>query len=913
MVGDILRVKTRIPPIGRTTLERSSIHERLDDDLLAHDEFVRRLTLVSAPAGYGKTTLVRTWLKGREDRTAWYSIDADDDAPQRYWAYVVAALQTVAAGMGQTTLDTVRTAVPGGDGSDTDSSYLTPLLNDLYATEAPIFLVLDDYHLINDQAVHDAMTFLLENAPPTLHLVATTRSDPPWPLAVWRARGYLAEVRARDLRFSEEDASSFFTRFGRFSISPALLARLCERTEGWATGLQLAALSLSTAGDPEGFVRGFTGSNRHVLHYLADEVYDRQSPQTRDFLLATSLLDRFCAELCDAVTGRGDAAQTLRTLDRDNLFVIALDDDGRWFRYHHLFADLLRSRAVHEAPERVPAIHERAARWFLSVGEPGEAVRHALAADRTEDVVAILSAHSYDVLRSRGSLHLFEALSALDMETLARNPLLIVHYALLCLVYGGRHEPDAVLEVADRAVNESCVDPALTGMLETAKAFHSISNSRLSDAVAHADKAVELLPPHNSYWRMNVAIYSGDARLFGGNPREAHRYYCEADLTGKALDHPLTSLTTSFKVATSLQCMGRSREAEQIVRDALIAARQRGHAMIPRAGLHWGLMGELLRERGELDEAESCVERGLVMSETERTAHGWTCLHALTLAISRAEYDRGADLIARIEAMELRSPLPSFVTIPACALAARVQLGLGMPETALARLAALHPRLAGPPFDGEVEAIPPGLECAVLSAVRVRLATGAANRCDRDVLREIERRAESGAYATVLIETRLVHAAVALAEDDVPESERLVRSAIEDGTRRGFFQTYADERPLLSSVYRNLARSADEPEAVRRLAARICPGDVPRGSDVRPGSETPQTAESMADLVEPLSPREIEILACVSRGLSNEETGEELFISAGTVKWHMANIFGKLGVGNRTRAAAVARKLGLIA
>ncbi len=238
------------------------------------------------------------------------------------------------------------------------------------------------------------------------------------------------------------------------------------------------------------------------------------------------------------------------------------------------------------------------------------------------------------------------------------------------------------------------------------------------------------------------------------------------------------------------------------------------------------------------------------MSATERTAHGWTCLHALALAVSRREYDRGANLIGRIESMELEASLPSFVTIPACALAARVQLELDLPEAALERLATLDPRL--------------------------------------------------------------VHAAVALAEDDGAESERLVRSAIEKGAGRGFYQTYADEAPLLSSVYRNLARSGDENESARRLAARICPGEVPPAREGDPGLRAPAPAGAMDDLVEPLSPREIEILACVSKGLSNDETGEKLFIAAGTVKWHMANIFGKLGVGNRTRAAAVARELGLI-
>ncbi|TVR63618.1 MAG: hypothetical protein EA426_00790 [Spirochaetaceae bacterium] len=919
MLRDILKVKTRIPPIARTTLERTDIHDRLEAELFANDELLRPLTLVSAPAGYGKTTVVRTWHRGREKRTGWYSIDAEDDAPERFWAYVVVALQSVEPDVGQTALEMAQTALAGAGVKE--SSYLTPLLNDLYALDEPVFLVLDDYHLIGDHDIHESMTFLLENAPPTLHVTVTTRSDPPWPLAVWRARGHLAEVRAFDLRFSEEDAASFFGRFDHISLSPALMARLCDRTEGWATGLQLAALSLSTASDPEGFIRGFTGSNRHVLHYLADEVFEKQSAETREFLVSTSLLDRFCAELCDAVTGRSDAAETLRTLDRDNLFVIALDDDGRWYRYHHLFSDLLRSRLAHDAPDRVAQVHERAAHWFLSVGDPGEAIRHALATDHTDDVIAILTEYSYDVLRANGSLRLFEALSVLNLPTLERNPSLLVHYALLSLVYARTGSDDAIA-AADRAVHDMPEDFEIIGMLETVKAFHKISAGRLSEAVAHADKAVKLLPHGNSYWRMNVAIYSGDARLFAGNPREAFRFYSEADLTSKVIDHTITSLTTSFKVATSLQYMGRNAEAEKICRQALKAARERGQAMIPRAGLHWGLLGRLLHERGELDEADECIERGLAMSESERTAYSWNCLHALGLAISRRDYDRGLDLAGRIESLNRESPLPLFVTIPAYALAALVQIGLGVPEAALARLAQLDPRLPGAPetetggstpYGRNPETIPPGLEYAVLSAVRARLAMRAADGSDRDILQELERRAESGAHVTMAIETRLVLAALAISADEPEEAEMLVRSALEKGAECGLSQVFVDELPWLSEIYRRVSQSKGTSEPTRRLATRICPGAAPAeaGGDLQTEPSEPQHSP-ISDLVEPLSPREIEILACIGRGLSNEETGEELFISAGTVKWHMGNIFGKLGVGNRTRAAAAAREMGLI-
>ena len=350
----LLSTKLFIPPRRPrdSVVERSRLTQRLTE------LNGQRLTLISAPAGFGKTTLLSEWIPHSEHCVAWLSLDANDNDPVRFWSYVIAAVQLLQPDLGANALALLQSPQP-----PPIESVLTLLLNDVTMFSDRFVLVLDDYHLVETPAIHTALTFLLDHLPPQMHVMITSRSDPPLPLARWRVRRQLAEIRAADLRFTPAEAAAFLNRVMGLNLSAADIAALETRTEGWIAGLQLAALSMQGHGDVEGFIRSFTGSHAYIVDYLAEEVVQRQSSELQAFLLQTSILDRMCGPLCNAVLARTDSQATLETLRRGNLFVIPLDDERRWYRYHHLFAEVLHARLRDTQPEAMPVLHRRASEW----------------------------------------------------------------------------------------------------------------------------------------------------------------------------------------------------------------------------------------------------------------------------------------------------------------------------------------------------------------------------------------------------------------------------------------------------------------------------------------------------------------------------------------------------------------------
>ena len=419
MPGALLETKLYLPTPRAGLVPRPRLLERLDAGGAA------KLMLVSAPAGFGKTTLLADWLAARSsaapgDRTvAWLSLDRGDNDPVSFWTYVIAALRTVVPEVGANELALLASPQP-----PPIQQVLTTLLNDLGATGSDIVLVLDDYHLIDAREIHEAMAFLLDHAPPRLHLVIASRADPSMPLARLRARGELVEVRAAELRFTSDEAAAYFNEVMGLQLTTQDVVALEGRTEGWIAALQLAALSMQGRDDVAGFIAGFAGDDRYIVDYLVEEVLQRQPGPVREFLLQTSLLARLSGSLCDAVTGGGGGRAMLEALDRGNLFVVPLDDRREWYRYHHLFADVLQSRLAEESPDLVETLHRRASDWYAGNGEPAEAIEHAFAGghfDRAADLVEL----AYPALaRDRQESILRHWLELLPEEVLAVRPVL---------------------------------------------------------------------------------------------------------------------------------------------------------------------------------------------------------------------------------------------------------------------------------------------------------------------------------------------------------------------------------------------------------------------------------------------------------------------------------------------------------
>ncbi len=414
----LLATKLYLPPPRPRVVRRSRLLERLNAGL--H----RKLTLISAPAGFGKTTLVSEWVAGCGRPVAWLSLEEGDSDPTRFLTYLVAALQTIAPTVGTGLMGALQSPQPSPA-----ESMLTALLNEITTMPDAFMLVLDDYHLIDARAVDAALSFLLEHLPPQMHLVITTREDPQMPLARLRVQGQLTELRAADLRFTASEAAAFLTEVMCLGLSAADIATLEERTEGWIAGLQLAALSMQGRQDIPGFIRAFAGDNRYIVDYLVEEVLERQPEGVRSFLLQTAILDRLHGSLCDAITGQVDGKVRLEVLERGNFFVVPLDDRRQWYRYHHLFAEVLSAHLRTEQPEQIASLHRRASVWYEQHGSPVDAIRHALAAadfDRAADLIE-LAWPAMD--RSLQSATWRGWVKALPDELVRARPVLCVGYA----------------------------------------------------------------------------------------------------------------------------------------------------------------------------------------------------------------------------------------------------------------------------------------------------------------------------------------------------------------------------------------------------------------------------------------------------------------------------------------------------
>ncbi len=535
----ILATKLFLPPPRPQAVPRPHLMERLNGGL--H----RKLTLVSAPAGFGKTTLISEWVADCPRPTAWLSLDERDSDPVRFLTYLVAALQTLpqaaeapadAPGLGAGALRMLESPQP-----PSAEAVLTALLNEIAARPAPFLLVLDDFHLVEAGPVDEALRFLLEHLPPHMHLVITTREDPNMPLARYRVRAQVTELRAADLRFTLDEAASFLNQVMGLHLSEAEMAALEARTEGWIAGLQMAALSLQGRADSTGFVQAFTGSHRFVLDYLVEEVLQRQSQPMRDFLLQTAILDRLSGPLCQAVTGQAESEAMLASLERANLFVIPLDDRRNWYRYHHLFAEMLLVRSATEQPEPLAALHQRASRWYADNGWTAEAIHHALAGEDYEAAAGLIE-HAWPEMDGAFQSNAWLVWAdALPDGVVDSRPVLHKAYAWAFLNIGQLEPAQVHLEAVEALVDQETGQPVpgavivdheqfanLLGSMSSARAYLAQAQGDISGSIGHAQRALDLLAEDDYVRRGPAASLLSLAQWSVGDLEAAHRSLSDA-------------------------------------------------------------------------------------------------------------------------------------------------------------------------------------------------------------------------------------------------------------------------------------------------------------------------------------------------------------------------------------------------
>ncbi|MEP7357435.1 MAG: LuxR C-terminal-related transcriptional regulator, partial [Anaerolineales bacterium] len=864
-----------------------------------------RLTLISAPAGFGKTTLLSEWIAASGLPAAWVSLDARDDDPLRFARYLLAALETLELGGGGPAWPRLAPA----DGAPQLETVLTAVINEVSQAPDDFALVLDDYHLITAEAIHAALQFLLEHLPPQMHLVITSRTDPPLGLAHLRARGQLVELRAADLRFSPAEARTFLSESMGLSLPEEALAALEARSEGWIASLQLAALAIQAtpaSGAPADFIQAFSGRHPFVVDYLAEQVLRQQPEAVQTFLLETSILERLTAPLCEAVLGDNAAAQPLlERLERANLFLTPLDAERQWFRYHPLLAEFLQARLRQTAPERWALLHRRAADWCERSGLMEEAVRHALAA-RDFELATRLIERVAETLWSRSQiLTMLSWIKAMPAELVRAQPRLCIQSAWAAAINGQLDEVEPLLTAAEAGLGPRPAAPAPTDMTEAEwqaapgrlwaqvsilRGFVARFRGDLAGAIAHSQRALAQIPAGAPRMRSVALIPLGHAYVQLGEAEAANQALTEAMDQSRATGHVAAYLSAANYLALLRVQEGRLREAAALYREALrlvTVAGEASYSGIERIGL-----GTILREQNDLEQAAGLIEAGLPLAERggDFTFMRDAYLARAGLDQARGDWDSALDYAGRAEQVARRSASNRDLSLIS-ALRARLLVSNGQVDQAAewARASGVEAAaLAGGaalPFTGEY---------AHLSLARVLLAQGRWLEAG-GLLGRLQRAAEAAGRHGRLIEILALEALrlQALGQDEAALAalDRAVKLAEPEGYARVFLDEGAPMLALLNKLHPNGCEASTEPA-------------VSSTAPTAPLKPAPQLAE-------PLSERESDVLRLVAAGLSNQAIAEQLVLAPSTIQWHVKNIYSKLNVHSRTQAARMARELGL--
>jgi LuxR family maltose regulon positive regulatory protein len=929
----LLATKLYIPPTRAGWVSRPRLTERLATAL------ERKLTLISAPAGFGKTTLVGAWVRQTELPVAWLSLDHSDNDPAQFWRYVIAALQTVDESIGETALSALSPSQP-----PPLEPLVTALINDVVNVSHPIVLVLDDYHIIETRSVHASLSFMIDRLPPHLHLVIVTRADPPLSQARRRGRAELSEIRAADLRFTVEETAEFLNTCMGLDLSREDAAALEDRTEGWIVGLQMAALSMQGIDDKHRFVAAFAGDDRHIVDYLVEEVLQHQTPHIQDFVLKTSILERLCGSLCDAVVretrdwrleigSRGESPVSglcsqdiLEYLESSNLFTVPLDSQRHWYRYHRLFADLLRHRLEQSVSAReITTLYLRASEWFEREGLISEAVSHALASGDRVYAARLIERHVLRLFYRSETVLVHNWLKALPEDIVRAHPLLCAVYAA-CTILARRQSGRALetparverwLQAADAALiaqSEAGLSSGpprkvVAGFIAKFRAY--LSQFRGDDpqtVIALSSQALESLPEDDLMFRSALSYNLGVGYLRLGDKDAAKRAFEQAEKIGIASNDLFNASGGIGRRALLVREEGRLHDAAKICRKGLHSISSlAGGRTVPYAGTVYIILGSVLSEWCEFEEAIDTLTKGLAMLEltSARYEQQWGYIEMAAIKRVQGEPAQALDFLTRAE--QVWSEGAGLVA----AFRARVWLShVGSHprylDDAVQWAQGLQKKLDSGGSEYGVEQLT--LARVILAQHRMQSTSESPDL--RFLLQSLEEQLDRARENGMLgweIEVLILQALALQSQRNTEQALACLQRALDLAEPQGYARIFLDEAshegdggPIVALLRRAAQRS--------RYAGKILAVLEAQMRDVRERLVQAQ----VSPLVEPLTPREHEILRLVASGASNMEISRELFITVNTVKTHMTHIFAKLGVTRRTQAASRARELGLI-
>lgn len=890
----LLITKLNIPGARPNLISRAHLLARLSMELWASQDpqeapgFQRKLTLVSAPAGFGKTTLVTTWLARLECPYTWLSLDEMDNDFVRFTTYLATALGKVDPGISHAMLGALQ--VPGHIPPET---LVRILINAIAATPEPFTLVLDDYQVIINPIINDFLRSTLEYLPPQCHLVVISRSDPPLPLSRLRVRGEMEEIRAADLRFTTQEINALFNQVMGLSLTGEQVRALESRTEGWIAGLQLAALSMQTRDDVAGFIQAFSGSHRYVIDYLAEEVLQQQNSDLRGFLLQTAILDRLTPPLCDAVTGREDSKALLTELEHANLFLVSLDDRREWYRYHHLFADFLLSQSA--ASDLLP-LHHKAARWYESKGFMEQAVKHVLAIGDVDEAGQVIARAGEKAIQNGQFSTLQSWLNALPEKTVRAHCALSSLKASVLLMIREFKAAETYLDVAeDNLPAEGAI--AKRGTLTYLRACLALARGDIPSTIELCLDTLELIKDKDPVRRCSTLHILGETNWLLDDLETAARYYREAYGLRHVIGTHFTVMSSLGGLALLLLMLGQRREAMALCQDALDQCSDIDGKPLPIAGVPHIALGILYYEGNQLDQASQHLHIGLGLckqfSVTGIYPRGLTCLALLQRAMGETE----SALRTIREARQMTSIQPSRSPIDPilAATEANIQLKSGnLAEAAgWAKRTKLSPK------------IPPGpVQDSVYLTYASLLLAQNHPRDALTLLNDLEKHATRGGRTRSLISIHILHALAHEALDQTKAAREHITQALQLAAPEGYSRAFLDEGQLIAELLPKVHHIT--PAFVDKII------DGLQKQESKSSISPPEISPPAPKLIEPLTRRELQVIQLIAAGYSNQEIADELVIALSTVKRHISNIYGKTGVKSRTQAVLQATELGLI-
>jgi LuxR family transcriptional regulator, maltose regulon positive regulatory protein len=884
----LLRTKFFVPPIRSSQIARPRLSELIDRGLDC------AIILVSAPAGYGKTTLVSNWLKEKNIPSAWLSLDAGDNDPIRFLQYMIAALATLAPN-----LEAEAFGMLQGVQITQLENIINLLVNELDSFPEPFVLVLDDFHVIHSEPILKILAHFTDHLPPHMHLALLTRTDPLLPLSRLRVRNQLLDIRADQLRFTREEVAVFLNDSMGLILSEDDLTAMEMRTEGWIAGLQLAALSMQGSRDIHAFVSAFTGSHHYVMDYLVEEVLKNQSNQVGSFLLQTSILDRLCGSLCEAVVepdaaGPINGQSILEALEKMNLFLIPLDDERRWYRYHHLFADVLRKRLEHQHPQLQPELHRRASKWYEQNEFIAESIQDAISAGDQDRAAHLLEDNGCFLLMSGEVATLLNWADAIDFQSEAR-PWLAIQKAWALALTGDLERVGPTLQVPDALL--APLEPTdevrtMQGTIASARAQCANSRGDMHSAAEYARQALQLLPDCSSISRSVRSVATsilGDASWFNGDMEEAKRAYTEAIRIGRDAGNLHMVIIANSNIADILKIQGQLHRAADIYTQCLHMAVRPDGQRSPLAANMLASMANIYYEWNRLDDADQYIHQCIDLCRQWGDIGLQAYAHAIRARIeqARGHPEQAGKAIRAAERLMGEIPVSSHLTTQLKSILAREWLAQGNLDKP-----SQHIQERGIQVKDDISYQRELDYDLLLRLLLARGDHGAAIHLSNRFLQQ----AEKIGQADLIIEALILRALALQGNKENEQALEVLEKALTLARPEGYVRSFLDKGEAMTRLL-CLAHSRQ----VGGGYAAILLSGIEKTSGMAP--------PSMQLLVEPLTARELEVLKLINTGSSNQDIAGQLFISIPTVKRHISNIYAKLGVKSRTQAVAIGKEL----